>query len=97
MLSHKDLLHRKTGEFGLGCGEAKSLDPGISKGFISLMIQNNSRKEHEERQKTVTIWGEWQRVIFECDVDLPGLRKDWNLELGQKNAKPGILVSHVFL
>lgn len=36
-------------------------------------------------------------VIFECNVDLPGLGEDWNLDLGQKNAKPGILVSHVFL
>lgn len=38
-----------------------------------------------------------QTVILSRNRNLPGSGKDWNLEAGQKNAQPGILVSHVFL
>lgn len=46
----------------------------------------------------VIILGEQQMVIFEGNIDPPGLGKNWNLELGQKNvewhsSKPRIIVN----
>lgn len=62
------------------------------------MIRKNFKGTHRERQEMVIILGEQQLVIFEGNIDPPGLGKNWNLELGQKNvewhsSKPHILVN----